>query len=66
MTKRCDIVSSEDYVMWSDGIRRSPRWHPHDHAVREAIRLMFAARLDEQILAEKWDLEHKRAKGAGA
>jgi hypothetical protein len=66
MTKRKDVVSSEDFVLWSDGVKRSPRWHPHDHAVREAIRGMFAARLDEQILAEKWDLEHKRTKGAAA
>jgi hypothetical protein len=66
MPKRCDIVSSEDFVLWSDGVRRSPRWHPQDHAVREAIRLMFAASMEEQILTEKWDLEHKRAKAAGS
>jgi hypothetical protein len=61
MTKRSDIVGAEDFVMWSDGIRRSPRWHPHDYAVREAIHKMFAARLNEQILAAKWDAEYKRA-----
>jgi hypothetical protein len=66
MPKRCDIVGSEDFVLWSDGVRRSPRWHPHDHAVREAIRGMFAARMEEQILTEKWDLEHKRTKAAGS
>jgi hypothetical protein len=62
MAKNTDIIGAEDFVMWSDGVRRSPRWHPHDHAIREAIRLMFATRQDEQLLAEKWDLEYSRAK----
>jgi hypothetical protein len=62
VAKQTDVIGAEDFVLWSDGVRRSPRWHPHDHAVREAIRLMFAARQDEELLKAKWDLEYDRAR----